>query len=207
MTRTTRQVETDEVSAAFHVALTQIGAQTTAEAMALWADVPVDRRAATAGSWLRRAITLVIGRRRQSRDLARAYYRLARALQTGKTTADPYHPEPTYVTLADLRREFAELAGTYSPPPGPAGEAATVDDGEASPAPGAEEGRDDEQGQAPSSRPGPDSDDQEDDPDWDRILVEELEGLREEEERIEREAEAELQIVLEALGPANLDRR
>ncbi|WP_412076896.1 hypothetical protein ACLF6K_17425 [Streptomyces xanthophaeus] len=219
MTRTKRQVETDEVSAAFHIALTQVGAQTTAEAMALWADVPIDRRAATAGAWLRRAITLVMGRRRQSRDLARAYYRLARALQTGKTTADPYHPEPTYVTLGDLRREFADLAGTYRTPAEPVGEAAPVEDGESSPTPVVEEAREDEPGQAPSNDLGSDGDDQEDEPDWDRspdeedepdwdrILVEELEGLREEEERIEREAEAELRIVLEALGPANLDRR
>jgi hypothetical protein len=180
--------ETDEVSAAFHLALTEIGVRTTAEALALWQDVPPERRAATAGAWLRKAITLVMSRRRQSRDLARAYYRLARALQTGRTVADPYHPEPTYVTLADLRREFAELAGTYEPPTGQGGEAATVEDGEASPA-------------------RPSEEDDEDMPDWERILVEDLEGLREEEERIERQAEEELRIALSLLGPANLDRR
>ncbi|WP_217129376.1 hypothetical protein [Streptomyces sp. AC558_RSS880] len=226
MSKATRQAETDEVSAAFHVALTQIGAQTTAEALALWADVPVERRAATAGGWLRKAITLVMGRRRQSRDLARAYYRLARALQTGRTVADPYHPEPSYVTLADLRREFAELAGTYTPPSEQGGEAATVADGEASPARPAEDNAEETPGQAPGSTPGDDLDDEEilevagtnddgqdededqdDDEDWERILVEELEGLREEEERVERQAEEELRIALEALGTANLDRR
>lgn len=182
-----RMAETDEVAKAFHVALTEIGARTTAEALALWQDVPIERRAATAGAWLRKAITLVMSRRRQSRDLARAYYRLARALQTGTTVADPYHPEPSYVTLADLRREFAELAGNYAPPTEQGGEAATVDDGEASPA------RQDE--------------DDEDEPDWERVLVEDLKGIREDEERIERQAEEELRIALEALGPANLDRR
>jgi hypothetical protein len=228
MSKATRQAETDEVSAAFHVALTQIGAQTTADALALWADVPVERRAATAGAWLRKAITLVMSRRRQSRDLARAYYRLARALQTGRTVADPYHPEPSYVTLADLRREFAELAGTYEPPTEQGGEAATVADGEASPArPVEDDAPQDTPGQAPGSASGeplddegeeiledagtpneePDDDEDDGEEDWERILVEELEGLREAEERIERQAEEELRITLEALGTANLDRR
>jgi hypothetical protein len=41
----------------------------------------------------------------------------------------------------------------------------------------------------------------------DRILVEEIEGLRDAEERIEREAEQELRTVLEALGPNNLQKK
>jgi len=206
VTGKSRQAETDDVSAAFHVALTQIGAQTTAEALSLWADVPLDRRAATAGGWLRKAITLVMSRRRQSRDLARAYYRLARALQTGTTVADPYHPEPAHVSLADLRREFAALAGTYTPPSEPAGEAESGRSGQASSAPAAE---DDEQGQEPdvATELAPEEDDQDDEEDWERVLVEDLHGLREEEERVERQAEEELRIVLEALGTANLDRR
>ncbi|MGW6745971.1 VG15 protein [Streptomyces sp. NPDC055025] len=138
-----------------------------------------------------------MGRRRQSRDLARAYYRLARALQTGSTVADPYHPEPEHVSLADLRGEFAELAGTYEPP-SPAhteGEAATGESGNAPPA--VEE----------DAQAAPGDDERDGDEDWDRILVEELKGLREEEERIEREAEDELRTVLDALGSQNLNRR
>ncbi|WP_050503000.1 hypothetical protein [Streptomyces monomycini] len=46
----------------------------------------------------------------------------------------------------------------------------------------------------------------ESDIDWERVLVEELDGLREE-ERIEREAEQELRTVLDSLGPQNLDKR
>ncbi|MFI5942196.1 hypothetical protein ACIBCB_18330 [Streptomyces uncialis] len=173
-----RHAETDEATAAFHVALAQIGAETAVGAMALWADVPADLRAATAGGWLRRAITLVMGQRRRSRDLARAFYRLARALQTGRTVADPYHPEPTHVTLADLRREFAALAGTSRPVAPAGGGAATGESGEA-------------------LRPAV----------TDEVLVEELPGLRESEEAIEREAEGELATVLEALGTLNLHRK
>ncbi|MFF3017108.1 hypothetical protein [Streptomyces sp. NPDC057939] len=184
-----KQEEANEVSMAYSVALSQIGAATTADALALWAEVPAARRAATVGGWLRRAITLVMGRRRQARDLARAYYRLARALQTGTTVADPYHPEPTYVTLGDLRREFAGLAGTYEPPGAGADGTATGEPGEVPPALDADE-------------PPADEDDE-----WERVLVEELAGLREDEEQIEREAEKELQTVLEALGTENLRRR
>ncbi|MFF4244313.1 hypothetical protein ACFYY2_07535 [Streptomyces sp. NPDC001822] len=211
MTSKTRAAETDEVSVAFHTALTQIGAHTTADALRLWADVPASQRAVTAGAWLRKAITLVMSRRRQSRDLARAYYRLARALQTGSTVADPYHPEPSHVTLADLRREFAALAGNYEPPVEPPSDPPPRGGGQTSSSAGTDDDpNDDDQGQAPgeSAGRGDDEDqDDEDDDDWERILVEELKGLREEEERIEREAEEELRIVLEALGPRNLDQK
>ncbi|MGZ2360736.1 hypothetical protein LRE75_29325 [Streptomyces sp. 372A] len=202
MTTAARQAETDQASAAFHVALSQIGVEATAEALSLWAEVPAAHRAATAGGWLRRAISLVMGRRRQSRDLARAYYRLARALQTGTTVADPYHPEPAYVTLTELRQQFAALAGgIYEPPASErVGEAATAERGEASPA----ESTSPASLPAPPGTPVPEDDEDED---WERILVEEIEGLREEEERIEREAEEELRVVLDALGTSNLDKR
>lgn len=53
-------------------------------------------------------------RRARSRDLAMAYYRLVRALRTGTTIADPRRPEPRYVTLDMLRREFAALAAAMT---------------------------------------------------------------------------------------------
>ncbi|MEU8133244.1 hypothetical protein [Streptodolium elevatio] len=200
MTTPARQAEAEEASAVFQLALTQIGVSTVEDAIALWADVPVTSRAPTAASWLRRAITLVMTRRRMSRDLARSYYRLVRALRTGTTVADPYHPEPTYITLDVLRREFAELAGTAGRP--------LEGRSEDQPA-----GTSDPSDQVASSDPAPPDDvwdgtsDQESADDPDRILVEELEGLREAEEQIERAAEQELRTVLEALGLANLERK
>ncbi|WP_236246475.1 hypothetical protein [Streptomyces sp. CC210A] len=206
MTSTARQADAERASAAFHLALAQIGAATTAEALALWAEVPTALQGTTVTSWLRRAITLVMSRRRMSRDLARAYYRLARALQTGTTVADPYHPEPTHVTLGDLRREFAALAGTYQPPASePAGEAATGEPGEAPPASVDTSAPAEESDQDAPEGDGLELDDEAED--WEHILVEELDGLREDEERIEREAEEELRTVLDALGTRNLDRR
>ncbi|MEU8621413.1 hypothetical protein [Streptomyces sp. NPDC048623] len=202
MTSPARQAEADSASVAFQAALTQIGAGTVEEALKLWQSVPVTARAATSTAWLRRAITLVMTRRRMSRDLARAYYRLVRALRTGTTVADPYHPEPTYVTLDVLRREFAALVGdveggsleersdsAFSAPitSSPAASGKSVDAGE--------EGQDDSTQEV------------DDDLGDDQILVEELPGLREDEERIEREAEDEASLILDLLGPANLERK
>ncbi|GAA0967430.1 hypothetical protein [Actinocorallia libanotica] len=194
MTNSARYQEAEEASVAFQIALTQIGAKTVEEALKLWESVPVEARASTATSWLRRAITLVMGRRRRSRDLARAYYRLVRALVTGSTVADPYHPEPEHVSLQDLREEFAELVGEAAqdaPEPEEQGEETAVSQPEPEPARAVES-------------PSPEEDE---DADLDRILVEEIEALRAEEERIEREAERELRVALAALGTDNLAKK
>lgn len=200
MTTPARQAEADRAAVAFQAALTQIGAGTVAEALALWEDVPAASRASTAASWLRRAITLVMGRRRQSRDLARAYYRLARALRTGTTVADPYHPEPTYITLDVLRDEFNALTGgAERPQEGRTDSAPTEETDSASSAATGQAGEADEAVLDEAALA--------EEEELDRILVEEIEGLREAEERIEREAEEELRTVLEALGPNNLQKK
>ncbi|MFF8845507.1 hypothetical protein ACF08N_22735 [Streptomyces sp. NPDC015127] len=206
MTTPARQAEADRAAVAFQTALTEIGTATVQEALALWGDVPVTARASTSASWLRRAITLVMGRRRQSRDLARAYYRLVRALRTGSTVADPYHPEPTYITIGVLRREFAELTGepAESPQEEPSDSSGSSTSDSSSQAATGASGEAGEE--APSSSSDQESEDGSDE-ELDRILVEELDGLRAEEERIEREAEEELRTVLEALGPNNLQQK
>lgn len=200
MTSPAHEAEAERVAIAFQTALTQIGAGTIQEALTLWNDVPASARASTAASWLRRAITLVMGRRRQSRDLARAYYRLIRALRTGTTVADPYHPEPRYVTTTTLRKEFEDLIqGVQRPQEGRASDAPhETPDAPSS----AASGEPVEADEADLEDPDQASEDE-----LDRILVEEIEGLREAEERIEREAEQELRTVLEALGPDNLQRK
>jgi hypothetical protein len=200
VTTAARQAEADRAAIAFQTALTQIGAGTVQEALTLWEDVPATARASTAASWLRRAITLVMGRRRQSRDLARAYYRLVRALRTGSTVADPYHPEPRYVTVTTLREEFNDLVrGSERPQEGRASGASSNSSDSASSAATGQAGEADE-----AALTDPDA---EHEAELDRILVEEIEGLREAEERIEREAEQELRTVLEALGPNNLQKK
>lgn len=119
---TPAQEEADQASLAYHLALTQIGVETVEEALALWRDVPPNARLDTASRWLTRAVSLVSRRRRQSRDLAMAYYRLVRALHTGSTIEDPLTPRRP-VTLDTLREEFTALADpetAASRPPSPA---------------------------------------------------------------------------------------
>lgn len=198
MTTPARTAEAERASVAFQVALTQIGAGTVLDALRLWQNVPPNARVETVESWLRRAINMVLTRRRQSRDLARAYYRLARALRTGTTVADPYHPEPSVITLDTLRREFAALTGEpQRPQEGRSEEPSTESPSDSSQPAQTPAEPDDE---------APEEQDSEDD-DADRILVEELEGLREEEERLDREAREELEEALQNLGTKNLDKK
>lgn len=184
-----RNTEVDTATAAFHVALTAIGVETLSDAIVLWDSVPAAQRSATAGGWLDDAVHLVMSRRSLSAQLARAYYRLVRALLTGKTVADPHTPEPQYVTLSKLRYEFAQLAG----PRLPEEQRSTLNPGK--PPGGAQrptEGR-----ERPST--GGDSDD--------RILVEEIAHLREMEEADARAAEEEARIDLASLGADNHERK
>ncbi|MEU0120638.1 hypothetical protein ABZ114_02905 [Streptomyces albidoflavus] len=199
MTTAAKQAEADQASTAFQVALTQIGAGTIEEALKLWQAVPATARAAQSSAWLKRAITMVMTRRRMSRDLARAYYRLVRALRTGTTVADPYHPEPTYVTLETLRREFAALVGD-SEDGSLEGSSSESDRAAAGSVEDSTKPRDSESAE---EAPAPEADD----PDDDQILIEELPNLREDEERVEREAEEEARVILDLLGPSNLDRK
>lgn len=141
-----------------------------------------------ASAWLNTATRLVLLRRARARDLALAYYRLVRALRTGRTIPDPRDPEPTSVSLEELRVQFRALAEPESLAEEPS-EAAPPNDTTPPPEGGSgDAGRDD----------GPSED-----AEAERILIEELEGLREEEQRIERAAEEEARVALEALGPAS----
>lgn len=101
--------EAEKAARAFQIALSRIGASTVDSALTLWRRVPATKAAEVADDWLDDAVRLVMSNRRQSRDLALAYYRLVRALRTGSTIPDPNDPLPTEVTMADLREEFAKL--------------------------------------------------------------------------------------------------
>lgn len=191
MTTPARAAEADRATVAFQIALTQLGVASIEEALALWSNVPPTNAGATSAAWLRRAIFLISTRRRRSRDLALAYYRLVRALRTGRTIADPRKPEPRFVSMETLRREFSELAGPQRPdertgelPPSqdtPALEIAPEE---------------------PTSEPL----EGDEDSDADRILVEEIEALDAAMRENERAAEEEARLVLEQLGPNRLEK-
>ncbi len=193
--------ELAEASLQFQLALAKLGVATIAEAIKLWRRMAPTQRETVASNWLDEAVLMVMTRRGESRAIARAYYRLSRALMTGTTVADPYHPEPDYISLNDLRDEFAMLTlgeapiresqplETADPTQG------TPDASEALIFPTA----DPVGGTQPAAPSGSSDAD-----DSDSILVEEIAELAREEERIERLAEEELRLALEALGPENL---
>ncbi|WNV90303.1 hypothetical protein [Umezawaea sp. Da 62-37] len=154
--------------------------------------MPPARTTALSAAWLARAVRLVMTRRRQSRDLAMAYYRLVRALRTGTTAADPRRPNPPFVTLSMLRNEFAALASSQASQEDAEEPASTT----SRPIP--ERPAESESG--PESQP-PEA------PEEDQVPVETIDGLDRELERQEREAEAEAHLVLEVLGLDNLDNK
>jgi hypothetical protein len=176
-----KQREAEKVTRAYQIALTQLGVKTTVQAIKLWDHMPPNARAAQAQTWLRAAVQLIMGRRTESVELARAYYRLARALITGTTVANPNKPEPQYITLDVLRSEFATLAGPQSGYEAPKTRAAN--DVSNKPGGGAH------------NEPGPHENDPEDD-----VLVEEIAKLKEQEANAQAEAEQEMRLILQQLG-------
>lgn len=187
--------EAEEAALFFQAAFVRMGVSTIAEALVLWQRVNPMKVAATAAGWLEDAIQMILSRRGQSRELAIAYYRLVRALRTGTTLVDPRDPEPTYVTMRQLREEFAALVNETLP---------VADD---HPSPPATEGGEREKKTTTDptvKRYTPSQ------TDADREI--QLEALREiaelERDLAKREAEAaeEARVVLEALGTENLKR-
>lgn len=103
--------EADRAELVYQYVLSQMGAKTVTEVLALWQSIPVGQAAQTASVWLARATELILDTRFQARDLGLAYFRLARALRTGSTVANPLieEEEPDEVSLEMLRQEFEAL--------------------------------------------------------------------------------------------------
>lgn len=113
-----RRAEAQQAGSAFHLALIYIGIASIDEAFELWASLPESQAPAAVNRWIESMTTMTQSHRRESRDLAMSYYRLARALHTGRTIADPWDPEAEPVTLGTLRSTFAtqvEDAQRYRP--------------------------------------------------------------------------------------------
>ncbi|GLZ81402.1 hypothetical protein Afil01_62090 [Actinorhabdospora filicis] len=160
MTTPAREAEAERATRAYQLALAAMGVAAFDEAAKLWASMPATLAAATTSAWLRQAITLIMTRRALARSLAIAFYRLVRALRTGRTIADPRLPVPASVTLASLRHEFALLAPEYNNPTPPTPQpAAPVDRPVETPAPVAakptppQEPRDEPDRPAPGDEP------------------------------------------------------
>ena len=181
--------ELEAVTVAFQWTLVRLGIKAIAEAMKLWRRMPANKAVEQADEYLKDAVHVVLTHRAESRALAVAYYRLARALRTGTTIPDPYDPIPKQVTLGELRREFARLTDSVdqpSEPPADAGAGATPTE------------------DTPDNSKSSEGDSE-------VIPIEPLEGIDENGDAdaapIERDADQEARLVLKALGPSSLKRR
>lgn len=193
--------EAAQASAAFQAALVRIGAATIQEALAIWRRLSATDPEGTAQAWLDDATQMILSRRGQSRELALAYYRLARALTRGTTVPDPRFPEPTYVTLGSLRTAFAELADSALPDDAGDDLYVPVEPRDTPVAP-----RDDAPGEV-VERDDDDDDlvDMTEDELRDALEAEAEERQREWDEA-EREAEEEIRIVMQAMGIGRFEK-
>ncbi|WP_201308881.1 VG15 protein [Puerhibacterium puerhi] len=187
--------EASAASLAFQAALVRIGAQTIEEALVLWRRLSATDAQGTAAAWLEDAVEMVMSRRSQSRELGIAFYRLTRALMTGSTVPDPNDPDPTYVTLGQLRTAFAELAESQLPDDAGDDLYVPVEPVETPTRP-----RDDAPGPtAPRDDEGVDLFDLTDD-ELRRALREDIARTERQRAEEDEDAEEELRVVLKALG-------
>lgn len=195
-----RDVEADAVALAFQAALTRIGAHSVAEALILWQTLPAQSQQSTAQAWLAQAVQLVMSGRRDAQALARAYYRLARALYTGKTIPDPLDlSEPTSISLSDLRSQFDSLAFQSAP---------VASQGSTPPSPTRtpQEGGSGRRG--PVDVPLEDQAARDQEAKEERILIEEIRQLKAEQQaEAEAEARAEAEEALTNLGADNQTKK
>lgn len=218
MTPEAAALEANKAAIAFQIALTKIGVVTIAQALRLWQRVPAVKAAEVAEDWLEDAVQLVMSRRALSRDLAVAYYRLARALRTGTTIPDPADPTPKTVTLKELRDEFSRLTESIDQP----SETASKDADKVSPPDDSKDTGQTFTGDPVANAPETPQDNA--DRTWDEsqdtpepksipnvIPIDRIKGITKdgdaETKHIEANAEAEARAVLVALGPKQLQKR
>ena len=195
MTTTTtaaHEAEADRVELVYYYALTQLGVHTIEDSLSLWQDVSPTASASTTGRWLRTATLLILKRRGTARDLALSYYRLVRALRTGRTIADPRKREGASTSLERLRQEFETVVDLIAPETAqnPLPDArAGAGEGNSTPEPV-------KAVTEPSLAPGDDDE---------QIAVDEIPEMEALADRLERDAEEEANLVLDSLGPKNLE--
>lgn len=218
MTPEAAALEANKAAIAFQLALTKIGVVTIAQALRLWQRVPATKAAEVADDWLEEAVQLVMSRRVLSRELAVAYYRLARALRTGTTIPDPDDPTPKTVTLKELRDEFSRLTESIDQP----SETASKEADRVSPSNDSKDTGSTFTGDPVANAPETPQDNAE--RAWDEskdtpepksipnvIPIDRFKGITKngdaETKQIEANAEAEARAVLVALGPKQLQKR
>lgn len=200
-------VESQKAAVALQIALAQLGAKSIVAVLKLWSSVPPHRASEVADDFMSQAMVLIMSRRAIARDLAVAYYRLARALRTGTTIPDPRNPDPKTVTMAELRFEF-----TKSVRQAQSGSDEPVD---ATPTSDTPDDSSDAQGPSEPDTsdpiPRPTAKEKAEVPDDTVIPIDDFPGVNEEgdteEAAIDDAAELEIRVVLDTLGVRTLKKK
>lgn len=106
------QRQAEQARALFYAAMVAYGASAAQDSMSMWEDIPAAPGALTAAAtvrWLAAAVAYVRRQRLTAQDLALAYYRYERALNTGRTISLPGAESPPTIPLRDLREQFEAL--------------------------------------------------------------------------------------------------
>lgn len=104
-----RSTEVLALESAYRAAQARVGLATAALSSASWRLVSASRPAATMAPWIEETIQGIMAMRARSMQLARSYYILSRALQTGDVFGNPELPEGSAITLPALREHFLSL--------------------------------------------------------------------------------------------------
>ncbi|GAB7185923.1 hypothetical protein ATKI12_5754 [Kitasatospora sp. Ki12] len=107
------KAETIRLTTEYWQTQARLGSGLAARSLSAWSRVSPRSLVDTGGVWLASTLALVRQERARSREVAAAFYRLQRAVETGHTVA-PLHGgyDAHTVRLGDLRAEWAQLAGT-----------------------------------------------------------------------------------------------
>lgn len=101
--------ELEAISAAHRAAQARLALAIAYLSQVEWASVSATFPSATAAGWLERTTRAIIVGRRRSLELAKSYYQLSRALDTGFVLGMPDLPEGSEITLSALRGHFVGL--------------------------------------------------------------------------------------------------
>lgn len=183
-TSAARVEEAERLETAMQWAIAEIGAGVIQDSLAAWAKTPTNTVGDSYKAYANSVKRLVQLRRSWMVELAVAYYRLVRALRTGKTVPGPV-PDARPVTVETLRRDFDvvldEIQAHVGSSPKP-----TIDPGKR-PAKPAHHPEDDVVIEV---------DDFEDDFDWDDMFDE-----------VDQEVDDQLDELLDTLGRDNFDKK
>lgn len=98
------------IEEAYRAAQARLGIAGAYLALRDWGSVSPMSPAGSADAWLTRSLTMIKAIRRKSIRLARAYYQVARALETGYTLGLPeFSDDPNEITMATLRRQYLDV--------------------------------------------------------------------------------------------------